>query len=298
MALGAGVGTVLAGVADAQSRKDQNAMTRRAIPSTGERLPVIGCGTWQTFDVGTDVAARARLADVTTTLFSSSGSVIDSSPMYGTSEEVTGAVLASTHARTKAFLATKVWTRGREAGRQQIERSMHLLGVDTLDLLQVHNLLDWRTQLATLRDLKSAGRIRYVGVTHYTSGAYPELETVMRNETLDFVQVNYSADDRAAEDRILPLAADRGMAVLINLPFGGGGLLRRLSARPLPKWAADADCRSWAQVLLKFALAHPAVTCVIPGTSSPAHMAENAQAGSGLALTDDLKRRLVAEIAG
>lgn len=271
-------------------------MKRRIIPSTGEALPVVGCGTWQTFDVGADAGARSRLADVTKALFAAGGSVIDSSPMYGTSEDVAGAVLAGTNDRAKAFLATKVWIRGREAGRQQIDHSMQLLRTDTLDLLQVHNLLDWRIHLATLRDLKNAHRIRYLGVTHYTSSAYTELESVMRNERIDFVQVNYSADDRAAEERILPLAADRGIAVLINLPFGGGGLLRRLLARPLPAWAADVGCQSWAQLLLKFVLAHPSVTSVIPGTANPAHMAENAKAGFGATLDDATKRQLLTEL--
>ena len=272
-------------------------MQTRVIPSTGERLPVIGCGTWQTFDVGDDAAARKPLAAVLRTLFAAGGSVIDSSPMYGRAEEVTGDLLAETGAREKAFLATKVWTRGREEGRRQIERSMKLMRADRLDLLQVHNLSDWTVQLATLRELKAAGRIRYIGVTHYTSGAYADLEAVMRGETLDFIQVNYSADDRTAEKRILPLAADRGMAVLINLPFGGGGLLRRFRARPLPDWAAEAGCTTWAQLFLKFVLAHPAVTCVIPGTANPEHMAQNAQAGVGPPLDAAMKQRLIAELA-
>jgi diketogulonate reductase-like aldo/keto reductase len=194
------------------------------------------------------------------------------------------------------FLATKVWTRGREAGVKQIERSMQLLRTEKLDLMQVHNLLDWRIHLATLRDLKSKGRIRYIGVTHYTSSAYRELEAVMRSEKLDFVQVNYSADDRTAEERILPLAADRGMAVLINLPFGGGGLLRRLRSKPLPEWAVEIDCRSWAQVLLKFVLGNPAVTCVIPGTSNPDHMRDNAEAGVGAFLNEAQRQRIIAAL--
>lgn len=272
-------------------------MQTRAIPSTGERLPVIGCGTWQGFDVANDPAARQPLAAVLRTLFAAGGSVIDSSPMYGRSEEMTGDLLVETGARQKAFLATKVWTRGREEGRRQIERSMKLLRTDTLDLLQVHNLSDWKVQLATLRELKATGRIRYLGVTHYTSSAYADLEAVMRGEALDFIQVNYSADDRAAEERILPLAADRGMAVLINLPFGGGGLLRRVRAKPLPAWAAEAGCTTWAQVFLKFVLAHPAVTCVIPGTANPDHMAQNAQAGVGQPLDATLKQRLAEELA-
>jgi aryl-alcohol dehydrogenase-like predicted oxidoreductase len=246
LAGGLGLAGLFGPPARGQQAPEKVAMQTRAIPSSGEKLPVIGCGTWQAFDVGADAAARKKLADVLTTLFDAGGSVIDSSPMYGTSEDVAGSIVAELGARQRAFLATKVWIRGRDAGVKQIERSMQLLRTEKLDLMQVHNLLDWRIHLATLRDLKSKGRIRCLGVTHYTSSAYPELETVMRSEKLDFVQVNYSADDRAVEDRILPLAADRGMAVLINLPFGGGGLLRRLRARPLPEWAAEIGCNSWA----------------------------------------------------
>ena len=297
--LAGGVGAACLPGSDARGQQSEKAaMQTRTIPSSGEKLPVIGCGTWQTFDVGADAAARKKLASVLTTLFDTGGSVIDSSPMYGTSEDVAGSLVAELGARQKAFLATKVWTRGRDAGVRQIERSMQLLRTDRLDLMQVHNLLDWRIHLATLRDMKSRGRIRYLGVTHYTSGAYPELEAVMRSEKLDFIQVNYSADDRAAEDRILPLAAERGMAVLINLPFGGGGLLRRLRSRPLPQWAAEIDCQTWAQVLLKFILGNPAVTCVIPGTANPEHMGENAKAGFGAFLDEAQRKRVVAELNG
>ncbi len=280
----------------AQQAREKVRMQTRVIPSSGEKLPVIGCGTWQTFDVGGDAKARKRLGDVLTTLFDAGGSVIDSSPMYGTSEDVAGSLVADLGARSKAFIATKIWTRGKQAGIQQIERSMQLLRTDKLDLMQVHNLLDWRIHLATLRDMKGKGCMRYIGVTHYTSSAYPELESVLRSEKLDFVQVNYSADDRAAENRILPLAAERGMAVLINLPFGGGGLLRRLRSKPLPEWAGEIGCKTWAQILLKFVLGNPAVTCVIPGTSNPDHMRDNAEAGMGPVLDDRQRKRIVAEI--
>jgi len=297
LAGGAGAACLFSAAARAEQSGDKPTMQTRVIPSSGEKLPVIGVGTWQTFDVGGDGAARKQLTQVLATLFGAGGSVIDSSPMYGTSEDVAGSLVAEMGARSKAFLATKVWTRGREAGIQQINRSMQLLRTDKLDLLQVHNLLDWRIHLATLRDLRSKGRIRYLGVTHYTSSAYRELEAVMREQQLDFIQVNYSADDRAAEQRILPLAAERGMAVLINLPFGGGGLLRRLRSKPLPPWADEIGCNSWAQILLKFVIGNPAVTCVIPGTANPDHMRDNAAAGAGPFLDDAARRRIAAELS-
>ena len=253
----------------------------RPIPSTGEDLPVIGCGTYIGFDVAAGSAEYQRLPGVLQALFAAGGSVIDSSPMYGRAEAVTGELLAAAGTHRKAFLATKVWTHGRAEGVRQMEESLRRLQVERLDLMQIHNLVDWPTHLATLRDWKAAGRVRYLGVTHYTAGAYAELEAVMRAEPVDFVQINYSLDEREAERRILPLAAERGMAVIINRPFGGGGLLRRLRGRPLPPWAADIDASSWAQLLLKFVLSHSAVTCAIPGTSRPEHMADNALAGTG-----------------
>jgi aryl-alcohol dehydrogenase-like predicted oxidoreductase len=256
-------------------------IARRKIPSSGELLPVVGCGTWRTFDVGDDAQAQARLARVLQTMFDAGGSVIDSSPMYGTSEAVAGAVLTELGAHDKAFVATKVWTDGRAAGIAQMEQSMRRLQQPRIDLMQVHNLLDWRTQLATLRDWKTRGRIRYLGITHYTSSAFPEVEAVMRSEKPDFVQINYAADDRDAEQRILPLAADLGIGVIVNQPFGGGGLIGRVGKRPLPDWATEIGCTSWAQILLKFVLAQPAVTVVIPGTGRPEYMADNIRAGLG-----------------
>ncbi|CAB3762344.1 aldo/keto reductase [Paraburkholderia solisilvae] len=256
-------------------------ITRRPIPSTGEPLPVVGCGTWRTFDVGDDASAQARLARVLQVLFDAGGSTIDSSPMYGTSEAVAGALLTRLDAHSKAFVATKVWTEGRAAGIAQMEESMRRLQQPRIDLMQVHNLLDWRTQLATLRDWKARGKIRYIGITHYTSSAFAQVEAVMRSEKPDFVQINYAADDRDAEQRILPLAADLGIGVVINQPFGGGGLIARVSKRPLPVWAAQIGCTTWAQVLLKFVLAQPAVTVVIPGTGRPEYMIDNVHAGIG-----------------
>ncbi|MDR2187241.1 MAG: aldo/keto reductase [Azonexus sp.] len=257
-------------------------MLRRVIPASGENLPVIGLGTYSVFDVAPGSAEYARLPGVLQALFGAGGSLIDSSPMYGRAEETTGELLAAAGSRPQAFLATKVWTEGREAGRRQMENSLRLMRAGTMDLMQVHNLVDWREHLATLREWKAAGRIRYIGVTHYHAGAYDELAAVMRAERVDFLQINYSLDERQAERLILPLATERGMAVLINRPFGGGGLLRRLRDRPLPAWAAEIGAASWAQLLLKFVLSQPAVTCAIPGTGRPEHMLDNAAAGQGV----------------
>ncbi len=257
-------------------------MNTRPIPSTQEALPVIGCGTWIGFDRRPGSEEYRRLPGVLDALFAAGGRVIDSSPMYGRSEETTGELLAAAKQRERAFLATKVWTTGRQAGIAQMEQSFARLRTDRIDLMQVHNLVDWKTQLATLRAWKKKGRVRYIGITHYTASAYGEVEAVLRAEKqLDFLQINYSLDARDAEHRLLPLAADRGVAVIVNMPFGGGGLLRRLRDRPLPAWAAEIGCTSWAQVLLKFVLSHPAVTCAIPGTSRAEHMADNAAAGAG-----------------
>ena len=271
-------------------------MYTRPIPATGAALPVIGCGTWRAFDVDGTPQQRDRLGEVLRVLVQSGGSVVDSSPMYGRAEAVVGDLIRTTHARDKVFVATKVWTSGKAAGIAQMQRSLQLLGGDHIALMQVHNLLDWRTQLTTLRQWKLDGRIAYLGVTHYSTSAHGELEAVMRAERLDFVQLNYAIDDRAAERRLLPLAADRGIAVLVNRPFGGGSLLRTLAGRALPGWAADIDCRSWSQILLKYVISHPAVTCAIPGTGSPEHMRDNALAGSGALPDASLRTRMVASL--
>ncbi len=280
LAAGAVAGLAL-GSRSAWSASAPATMQTRLIPATGKRLPVIGLGTYQGFDAAPGSAEYARLPGVLQALFAAGASVIDSSPMYGRAEATTGELLAAAGSRPKAFVATKVWTRGRAEGMRQMNESMRLLGADPLDLMQVHNLLDWRSHLPVLREWKAAGRIRHIGITHYNAGAYDELAAVMRAERFDFLQINYSLDERDAERQILPLAAERGMAVLINRPFGGGGLLRRLQGRPLPGWAAAIGAASWAQLLLKFVLGHPAVTCAIPGTGRPEHMADNAGAGTG-----------------
>jgi diketogulonate reductase-like aldo/keto reductase len=257
------------------------AILARPIPSSGEKLPAVGLGTWRTFDVGATPAERAPLRDVLARFVALGGRVIDSSPMYGTAEAVAGELAAELRLHGSLFVATKVWTTGREAGIAQMERSLRQLRVPRLDLMQVHNLVDWRTHLRTLREWKQAGRIRYVGVTHYTAGAYGELEQVLRSEPLDFVQVNYSLAEREAERRVLPLAQERGIAVLVNRPFAEGGIFQRVRGQALPPWAADIGAQSWAQFFLKWILAHPSVTCVIPATSRLQHLEDNMTAGLG-----------------
>jgi diketogulonate reductase-like aldo/keto reductase len=263
------------------ARGEEPSMLQRPIPSSSESLPAVGLGTWRTFDVGAARAERGPLEDVLGRFVALGGRVVDSSPMYGTAESVVGDLAAGLGIADKLFLATKVWTSGRDAGIAQMETSLRRFRARRLDLMQIHNLLDWRTHLATLRAWKEGGRIRYLGVTHYTSSAYDELERVLRAEPLDFVQVIYSLGERAAERRILPLARERGIAVLVNRPFSEGGLFQRVRGRPLPAWAAEFDCASWAQFFLKWILAHPAVTCAIPGTSRPEHLVDNMAAGRG-----------------
>lgn len=253
----------------------------RTIPATGEKLPAVGLGTWQTFDVGDSAAERQPLQEVLTRFAQLGGKVVDTSPMYGRAESVIGDLAAKLRLGPALFLATKVWTTGREAGVSSMERSFTRLNVRRVDLMQVHNLVDVDTHLATLRDWKQQGRIRYIGITHYLASAFAEVEKILRREKLDFVQINYSIADRAAEERLLPLARDRGVAVLINRPFASGDLFARLRSKALPNWAAEFDCTSWAQFLLKWILAHPAVTCVIPATNNLRHLEDNMRAGLG-----------------
>jgi diketogulonate reductase-like aldo/keto reductase len=247
----------------------------RQIPSSGERIPVIGMGTWQTFDEGRSSSARARLRNVLQTFFDRGGRLIDSSPMYGRSELVVGELLPQINPRPPLFAATKVWTPGRRFGVMQMEASQKLWGVARFDLLQVHNLLDWTGHLQTLKEWKSSGRVRYIGVTTSHGRRHEELERIMRSEPLDFVQFTYNLADRSAESRLLPLARERRMAVIINRPLDGGDLFERVQGKPLPLWARDFDCTTWSQFFLKFVVSHPSVTCAIPATSQPAHMAEN-----------------------
>ena len=255
-------------------------MIQRPIPRTSESLPVVGLGTWQTFDVA-DGAARAPLRDVFREFASLGGTVVDSSPMYGRSESVVGDLAVELGLQKQLFIATKVWTSGAEAGIRQMEESFRRLRVERVDLIQVHNLVDWRTHLRTLRAWKAQGRVRYIGVTHYTESAYDELERVLKSEALDFVQLNYSISERAAERRMLPLAVERGLAVLANRPLAQGALFGKVRGQPLPAWVSEIGIESWAQFFLKYTLGHPAVTCAIPATSRADHLRDNMRAGFG-----------------
>lgn len=279
--------------ADALAASELSRMLTRAIPSSGEKLPVIGLGTWRVFDVGSAETDRAPLEEVLRIFVKHGARVIDSSPMYGRSEETIGALSSKSGLRDKLFLATKVWTHGKQAGLESIQRSFARLQTSRLDLMQVHNLVDVLTHLATLREAKSEGRIRYIGVTHYEAGALPDLEKVLQREKLDFVQINYSIMEREAEERLLPLAQERGVAVIVNRPFGGGDLFARVRAKQLPDWAAEFDCRSQAQFLLKWILGNPAVTCAIPATNNPGHLEDNLQAGSGRLPDAKMRQRMV-----
>jgi diketogulonate reductase-like aldo/keto reductase len=280
--LGAAALGAFAGASESIAMQESNSrMISRPIPKSGEMLPVIGLGTWQTFDVANNADALEKLGAVLRLLFDGGGKVIDSSPMYGRGEAVVGELLATMHDRDRAFLATKVWTSGREAGIAQMRRSAELLKTRVIDLMQIHNLVDWRTQLATLRGMKEAGQVRYIGITHYTPSAFADLAAIIEREEIDFVQLPYSIDVREAEKRMLPLAAERRVAVMVNRPFGGGGLFRQVRGKTLPPWAAEVGCASWAQFFLKYIVAHPAVTCVIPATAEPAHMSDDLSAGHG-----------------
>jgi diketogulonate reductase-like aldo/keto reductase len=270
------------GVMAAGAELMPEAMIARSIPSSGEAMPVIGLGTWQVFDVGPSDPARQNLAAVLRALTDGGGRMIDTSPMYGRAEAATGDLAAEAGLRPRVFLATKVWTSGREAGVAQMRRSAELLRSPVLDLIQIHNLLDWRTHLPTLRRMKEERRVRYIGITHYTTGSMSELARILETEKgIDFVQCGYSLETRDAETRLLPVATERGVAVIVNQPFETGGMFRKVRGLPLPDWAAEFDCASWAQLFLKYLIADPAVTCVIPATAKPEHMEDNLKAGFG-----------------
>lgn len=291
----AGLAAVAPGGARGTGTAPTTPILTRPVPASGETLPVIGLGTWQTFGVGPDPAERAPLEAVLGAFVAMGGRVVDSSPMYGTAEEVLGDIAAGLGLHARLFVATKVWTSGKAAGIAQMEESMRKLRVGTVDLMQVHNLVDAATHLDTLRDWQREGRVRYVGVTHYTAGAHDAVARAIASRPVDFVQINYSVGEREAERRLLPLALDRGVAVIANRPFAGGDLFRRLRSRPLPAWAAEVDCDSWAQLLLKFVVSHPAVTCAIPATSKVTHLRDNMKAAYGRLPDAALRARIARE---
>ncbi len=284
----------LAGLALMGTASSKEAMPARPIPSSGEKLPVIGIGTWQTFDVGGDSAARTTLKEVLRLFFAGGGRVLDSSPMYGSSESVVGDACADLGICEPLFMATKVWTQGREEGARQMQRSIERMRAGRMDLMQVHNLVDVEIHTPTLREWKAQQRVRYIGITHYTSSAYAEVERWLKTKQYDFLQINYSLAESESEKRILPLAQQLGVAVIANRPFAEGAMFRRVRGKPLPPWAAELGIASWAQYFLKWIVGHPAVTCTIPGTGKPEHMTDNLAAGSG-ALPDEAQRRRMAQ---
>jgi aryl-alcohol dehydrogenase-like predicted oxidoreductase len=274
-----------------RARADAETCTplRRPIAKTGETLPAVGLGTWQGLSRASFVAARevvARFVDL-------GGAVIDTAPMYGDAESAIGDIVRDLDVRDRLFLATKVLSNGREAGRDQMRKSFEYLGITRLDLMQIHNLVDWRTQLATLQELRTAGTVRYVGVTHYSVDAHAQLEQIVKNENIDFVQVNYNIGVRDAEKHLLPRAAERGVAVIVNRPFEEGALFARVRGQSLPDWSADIGCSSFAQLFLKFILANPAVTCAIPGTDRIDHLEDNMAAACGVLPDAGMRARMV-----
>ena len=290
------VGSVAAvGMASGGSFASQqgSALIQRRIPSSGESIPVIGLGTSGPFEVGIDTKERDPLSAVLTGFFAAGATMIDTSPMYSSAEAVLGDLLTP-DMQSKAFIATKVWTRGEREGLAQMTRSMELLRRKKVELMQVHNLLDFDVHLKTLRRWKEEGRIRYIGITHYTVDAYPKLMDIITREPIDFVQFNYSATTTAADQRLLPLCAERGVGVIVNRAFDDGKIFARLKERPLPSWASEIDCSSWAQLLLKFVISHPAVTCVIPATGKLRNLEDNLGAARGR-LPDSRQRQMIVE---
>jgi diketogulonate reductase-like aldo/keto reductase len=285
-----------ASLATAGEAVAQPAGFTRPIPSTGEAIPRVGLGTWITFNVGSDAPARARCAEVMRAFFEAGGRLIDSSPMYGSSQGVVGDGLKAIGARERVFAADKVWTSG--DGAAQVETSRGHWQLPRFDLLQVHNLLAWERQLPLLLRMKESGRLRYVGITTSEGRRHAEFERIMRAQRLDFVQFTYNLFDREAEQRLLPLAAERGIAVLVNRPFQEGELLRRLQRHPLPPWAAEIECTSWAQFALKFIISHPAVTCAIPATRRVDHVRENLGVARGRMPDEAMRRRMADHVGG
>ena len=289
--LSLGLGTLLL-VPDIAMADDKKSIIKGRIPSTGEEIPAVGLGTARTFNLSPE-ESREPLKEVLRLFVEMGGKVVDTSPMYGAAESVIGDLASELDIVNSLFIATKVWTTGKESGIEQMETSMKRLHRSKIDLIQVHNLVDAKTQLETLRAWKREGKIRYLGVTHSRVSAHPEVEKVVETEKLDFVQLNYSIETTDAEKRLLPLAADKGTAVLINEPFESGDLFRRVKGKTLPTWAAEFDCQSWAQFFLKYIISNPAVTCVIPATSKPEHLKDNMQACYGLLPDENIRRRMV-----
>ncbi|MED6343883.1 MAG: aldo/keto reductase [Pseudomonadota bacterium] len=268
-------------------------MLKRVIPSSGEEMPVIGLGTSRVFDIErskNELNVREKILDI---FYENGGRLIDTSPMYGMSEEIIGITAKKYIEKNRFFLATKVWTEGRENGMRQIEESFQKMRADKISLIQVHNLLDWKTQIKTLRSLKDEGRIDYIGITHYKSNAFDEMIKIMKAEKVDFAQFNYSMGEREAEQKILPFCKDNGIATLINRPFMRGRLFREAQEKKLPSWVTDYDIDSWGQFFLKYIISHDAVTNIIPATSKPKNMLDNARAGMGRMLDEKAKKRML-----
>ena len=295
LALARLAGAACAAALSGASRASPVALLERPIPATGERLPAVGMGTWLTFDVPSGAEREARLP-VLREFFAGGGTLLDSSPMYGYAEAALGELVPKAKP-SRVFNATKVWTPTRLLGVKQMEESFAHWGVRRFDLMQVHNMLDWETHLVTLKAWKAAGRIRYLGITTSHGRRHEALEAAMKRERLDFVQLSYSFADRDAEKRLLPFAADRGCAVIVNRPFDGGDLFGGVKGKPLPGWAREIDCANWAQVFLKFVVSHPVVTCAIPATTNPAHMRENMGALAGRLPDAALRRRMADDMA-
>ena len=288
-----GAASLMLGLAPARVGAMEPAVIKKTIPSSGEQLSVIGLGTSRTFEVDSSNAAQSPLVAVMQAFFDKGGQLIDSSPMYGSAEAVTGALLQTVTNKSGLFTATKVWTNGKNEGIRQMQQSMQRLGVDQIDLMQIHNLRDWQTHIETLQDWKAQGKIRYLGITTSHGRYHGELETILQQQPLDFVQFSYNIEDRSVEQRLLPLAREHGIATLINRPYQRGSLFRQVRGKPLPGWAADIDCASWGQFFLKFIAAHPAVTCIIPATSKLKHMVDNMGAGYGRLPDESTRQRMV-----
>lgn len=291
--LGLAGATALLGMAGFPALAATGKMGTKQIPKSGEQLPMIGFGTSRTFDVGNDAARLDQLTEVMRVLYGAGGTILDTSPMYGSAQDVIGELLTRLGSRDRTFIATKVWIDGRERGMSQMRESMARMRTDKIELMAVHNLVDWRTQLATLREWKEKGILKYIGITHWTASALEPLAEIVASEELDFVQFAYAISTRDAEARLLPLCAERGVATMINRPFVRGSLFRRARGKKLPGWAADYGIESWAQYFLKFIVSHPAVTCTIPGTDKPEYARDNVAAGMGPMPNAAARRRMI-----